>query len=187
MKALSHTAEDAEGLDASGRVILFPTDFGIAAQRAWSYALDLAQALAAELLVLHVLELGPADFGGCGMLDTLTVEESLRRAAEGLLARMHGEAVAAGVSMRTEVLVGTVRTAIVRVARDAEVSLIVMGTWCGEGLPRSIFGSVAEWMVWHAPCPVWTVGYAPEPMAASAAGEAEPTHDWLSPQRSMGV
>jgi len=187
MKALSHTAEDAEGLDASRRILLFPTDFGPAAQRAWSYVLELAQALAADLLVLHVLELMPADFGGCGMLDTLTVEESLRRAAEGLLARMRGEAAAAGVSMRTEVIVGTVRTAIVRVARDAEVSLIVMGTWCGEGLRRSIFGSIAEWLVWHAPCPVWTVGYAPEPLAASTAGEAAPLQDRLSPQRFVSV
>jgi universal stress protein A len=187
MNALSHTADDSEGLDASRRIILFPTDFGPAAQKAWSYALDLAQALAAELLVLHMLELVPADFGGCGMLDTLTVEESLRRAAEGLLERMRGEAAAAGVTMRTDVIVGSVRTAIVRAARDARVILIVMGTSGREGLRRAILGSVAEWVVGHAPCPVWTVRHAPQPMAAATAGEVEPTHDRLSPQRSMGV
>jgi len=85
------------------------------------------------------------------------------------------------------VIVGSVRTAIVRAARDARVILIVMGTSGREGLRRAILGSVAEWVVGHAPCPVWTVRHAPQPMAAATAGEVEPTHDRLSPQRSMGV
>jgi len=187
MNALLHREDDLDWLCPSRR-ILFPTDFGQAAQKAWSYALALAQALAAEILVLHVVQLVPADVEGCaGTLGIQTVEESLGQAAEGPLERMRAEAAAAGVTLRTDIVRGRIRREIVRAARDARATLILMGTSGRDGLRRTFLGSVAEWVVGHAPCPVWTVGYATQPMAASTQGEAEPARDRLLFQRSASA
>ncbi len=47
---------------------------------------------------------------------------------------------------------------ILRFAKKQDVSLIVIGTHGRTGLPRLIFGSVAEKVVRRAHCPVFTVG-----------------------------
>ncbi len=177
MTGLSQPPDNHDWLE-SPRRILFPTDFGGAAQRTWSYALALAQALGAEVLLLHVVELVAADFEGCtGLMAVVTAEGSLLRAVEGPLERMRAEAAAAGVHAQTIVVVGRVRREIVRAAREAQATFIVMGTSGREGLRRTILGSVAEWVVGHAPCPVWTVRYGSRPTAASVRDEAEPACD----------
>ena len=177
MTGLSQPPGNHDWLE-SPRRILFPTDFGGAAQRTWSYALALAQALGAEVLLLHVVESVVADFEGCaGIMDVVTAEGSLLRAVEGLLERMRAEAAAAGVHAQTIVVVGRVRREIVRAAREAQATFIVMGTSGREGLRRTILGSVAEWVVGHAPCPVWTVRHGSRPTAASVRDEAEPACD----------
>lgn len=187
MSAMVETEDNHHLLDQPRR-ILFPTDFGQAAQATWSYALALAKALAAELLVLHVVRLVPADLQLCTeTMGIETVEESLRRAAEVPLERMRAEAGAAGVPMRTDVVVGRVRTEIVRVAQEAGATLIVMGTSGREGLRRALLGSIAEWVVGHAPCPVWTVRYAAPSMVASPQEEIEAEHERSVVQRSARV
>jgi nucleotide-binding universal stress UspA family protein len=148
----------------------------------------LAKALAAELLVLHVVRLVPADLQLCPeAMGFETVEESLRRAAEVPLERMRAEASAAGVPVQTDVVVGRVRPEIVRVAREAGASLIVMGTSGREGLHRTLFGSITEWVVGNAPCPVWTVRHAVRSMAASTREEIEPGDEQSVLQESAGV
>ncbi len=180
MTALSQPPHNHDGHDGleSPRRILFPTDFGGAAQRTWSYALALAQALTAEILVLHVVELVAADFKGCaGLMGVVTAEGSLLRAVERPLERMRAEAAAAGVHAQANVVVGRVRREIVRAAREAQATFIVMGTSGREGLRRTTLGSVAEWVIGHAPCPVWTVRYGSKPMGAPVRDEAEPACD----------
>lgn len=177
MAGLSQPSDNHDWLE-SPRRILFPTDFGGAAQRTWSYALALAQALGAEVLLLHVVESVVANFEGCaGLMGLVTAEGSLLRAVEGPLERMRAEAAAAGVHAQTNVVMGGVRREIVRAAREAQATFIVMGTSGREGLRRTILGSVAEWVVEHAPCPVWTVRYGCRPTAESLREEAEPACD----------
>lgn len=52
------------------------------------------------------------------------------------------------------VTVGDPADAILRVARERSVDLIVMGTHGRTGLQHVLLGSVAENVVRHAPCPV---------------------------------
>ena len=63
-----------------------------------------------------------------------------------------GEAVAKVVARAN-----TVGDIIVDEARTAGSELIVMGTHGRTGVKRIVFGSVAEHVVRHAPCPVVTV------------------------------
>jgi nucleotide-binding universal stress UspA family protein len=145
--------------------VLFPTDFGPAAQRAWPYALGLARALATELVILHVLELTATDYSDlAAMVGVDMIAESLRRAHEPGLERLRGEAVAAGVSVRTVTVVGRVRREIVRAAVREHAAVVVVG------LRRRPVGagplaaqSVAGWVASHTPCSVWIVSSGPGP------------------------
>jgi nucleotide-binding universal stress UspA family protein len=187
MSTRLHRPNDQDWLE-SPRRILFPTDFGGAAQRTWSYALAVAQALGAEVLLLHVVESVVTDFRDrAGIMGVVTAEGSLLRAVEGLLERMRAEAAEAGVHAQTIVVVGRVRREIVRAAREARATFIVMGTSGREGLRRTILGSVAEWVVGHAPCPVWTVRYGSRPPTAFVRGETEPACDRPVFRRSAGA
>lgn len=148
-------------------LIIFPTDFERAAEGAWPYALALAQTLAAELLVLHVLEVPP---------DVRVFEPSLRRLAEREVEKLRAAADSAGVAARTAVAVGDVPREIVRAAREAGATMIVMGTLGRTGLRRALLRSVAEWVVRHAPCPVLTVRYFEAKSSESSDVQKEPGH-----------
>jgi nucleotide-binding universal stress UspA family protein len=64
---------------------------------------------------------------------------------------------------------------IVRVAREVEADLIVMGTHGRSGLGRLLLGSVAEQVMRHATCPVLTLkAPAMEPLIETTASEHEP-------------
>ena len=55
------------------------------------------------------------------------------------------------------VLKGTPYEEISRFAEENKIDLIVIGTHGRKGLDRMLFGSTAEQVVRHAPCPVLTV------------------------------
>ena len=55
------------------------------------------------------------------------------------------------------VLKGTPYEEISRFAEANKIDLVVIGTHGRKGLDRMLFGSTAEQVVRHAPCPVLTV------------------------------
>ena len=68
---------------------------------------------------------------------------------------------AAGVTARARVETGVAWQEILRIAREDQADVIVMGTHGRTGVNRLLLGSVAERVVRQAPCPVLTVR-APE-------------------------
>jgi nucleotide-binding universal stress UspA family protein len=83
--------------------------------------------------------------------------EQFVAAARAALERVVREANAPGVVIHAEVAEGLPFDEIVRLARDRNVDLIVMGTHGHTGLAHVLMGSVAEKVVRRAPCPVLTV------------------------------
>lgn len=67
-------------------------------------------------------------------------------------------------SLKTEEVIvhGEAASEIVRVAKDKNVDLIVVSSHGRTGLGRILFGSTAEAVVRHAPCPVLVVKPAKE-------------------------
>jgi len=57
---------------------------------------------------------------------------------------------------------GDAAAEIVRVAKERKVDLIVLASHGRTGLGRILFGSTAEAVVRHAPCPVLVVKPPPE-------------------------
>ncbi len=141
------------------RRILYPTDFSENAAAAWPYALQMAEQLGAEVLLLHV---APGPYPAPETF--LTAEQwrevfaAQRKEAEAQLKTLASTAP----EVRAQILVtrGVPFLEIVRVAAERKADLIVMGTHGRTGLAHALMGSVAEKVVRMAACPVLTVRHA---------------------------
>jgi nucleotide-binding universal stress UspA family protein len=145
------------------RTILYPTDFSHYSNAAFQLTCSLARDYGATVVVLHVSP-PPVAHG----------EVVARRQPNGyrdelwqLLRRYQAPGLTATVRHRLEE--GDPATEILRVARELNGDLIVLGTHGRTGLGRLLMGSVAEQVVRQAPCPVLTVKTpGPEPAQAPA-------------------
>ena len=159
--------------------ILVPTDFSPAARsEVLAYAFEEATQHHARLTLLHVLHHHPAtevyyvrgapesrtgfvaEFGGQyppprrlpGDHRRDYNEEALRQLSELVPPSFTGV-------WKPQVVAGDPADAIVRIAEELEVDLIVMGTHGRTGLHHGLLGSVAEKVVRLALCPALTVRY----------------------------
>lgn len=131
--------------------ILFPTDFSHCGDAALAHATSLARDSGATLLIVHVEE-PPVAYGGGEMYYGIPepATEDLKR----MLAEV--KPTDESVPYEHHLIVGDPASAIARLAEDENVDLIVMGTHGRTGISRLLMGSVAEAVVRHAPCPVFT-------------------------------
>jgi len=135
-------------------LVLCPVDFSEPGNAALHFASVLASEAGARLLIVHVEETlpeYPADIDGFGM----GVAESNRKRSADQLASI--QPTIKGVEFEQRILKGVPGREILRFAEKEKVDLIVMGTHGRRGLSRLLMGSVAEWVVRRAKCPVLTV------------------------------
>ena len=126
------------------RSILHPTDFSVPSNSALTLACSLARDQGAHLIVLHVVP------------TSLAAEK--RGFGDDLGDELNGMAVPdQQVPTERRLEEGDPVTQILRVARETNCDLIVMGTHGRTGLGRFVMGSVAEQVVRKALCPVLTV------------------------------
>jgi nucleotide-binding universal stress UspA family protein len=140
------------------RRVLYATDLSDAARPAWEHAQQLGGLFGAEVLILHVLPVGPVPL--TAPLPWKVVEElreiAERQAQEHFRTLLDG-ARSSGVAARVRLETGTPAPRIAEVAREEAADLVVMGTHGRTGLGRVLLGSVADRVVRLAPCPVVTV------------------------------
>ncbi len=145
--------------------ILVPYDFSDGAAAALRYAASLADALDADIQLLHVWEPGPyvdptqvlAVGGRASELQaqyTKAAEDRLKKAiAE------HAESISARV--KPHVVAGYPSSTIVERAEHGNFDLVIMGTRGLTGLKHLLLGSVAERVVQRCSKPVLTL-HAPK-------------------------
>ena len=149
--------------------ILVPLDGSQTAARGLREAIDLAFALDARLLLLHVIESFPSleERSGVASYDDMLGE--LREYGEALLIKAAQataeEAVPADAFLR-EARDMQVFETIVNEARALACDLIVMGTHGRRGLSRLTMGSDAEMVVRTSPVPVLLVRNTEEQIKA---------------------
>jgi nucleotide-binding universal stress UspA family protein len=142
------------------RSILLPTDFSECAGYALSYATSLARDAGAKIICVHVVEPVVPAVGYTGMSEPLPlagISEQLEESAERELPKIAGCEECSGIEVEETIVHGEAASEIVRVARERGVDLIVISSHGRTGLGRILFGSTAESVVRHAPCPVLVV------------------------------
>jgi nucleotide-binding universal stress UspA family protein len=142
------------------RSILLPTDFSDCGNYALTYAASLARTFKASIICLNVIEPIVPAVGYSGMTEPLPIAditEQLENSAERELPKLAECDECAGLEVEELVVHGEAAAEIVRVAKDREVDLIVISSHGRTGLGRILFGSTAEAVVRHAPCPVLVV------------------------------
>ena len=138
--------------------IMVATDFSPHSEVAINYATEFSKTFGAEILLASIVEepslmaelppMGEAYFPpNLAEMQQQSAEKALQRKIE-----EHGLSNA-----RTIVTVGTPFVEIVRIAREEEVDLLIIGTHGRGAIAHMLLGSVAEKIVRKAPCPVLTV------------------------------
>jgi nucleotide-binding universal stress UspA family protein len=135
--------------------IVHPTDFSECAEGARGLAVQLARALGAELILLHVAVEAPLFREGLTAREELErffaeQREWARRALEELATQVRAQ----GVPAVGRVVSGTPDQEISAAASRESAALIVMGTHGRGALGRFLLGSVADRVIRSAPCPV---------------------------------
>lgn len=135
---------------SSAKVLLLPVDGSKTAEAAARFAEDIARAEQDTVLVL-----GVAERALFGQMEDEAVTAALHGYMSGVVAEEAGRIQAAGIDAE-ELVVDAVSTeeAILEVARERQVDVIVMGTHGRSALARAVIGSVADRVMRHATVPV---------------------------------
>jgi nucleotide-binding universal stress UspA family protein len=144
------------------KVVAAALDFSDYSEITFAHAVDQAKAHGAELLIVNVI-----NDRGLEVLDRLTSEGFDLGGKQGYIKRVEAERreslekdylpAAQGVKTRVIFTVGHPHDELLKVLRDQEVSLVVMGTKGRSNLAGALFGSTAEKVFRRAPCPVLSV------------------------------
>jgi nucleotide-binding universal stress UspA family protein len=140
--------------------ILLPTDFSECGNYALSYATSMARTFGAAIIFVHVIEPIVPSVGYSGMTEPLPIadiSDQLEDSAERELPKFAECKECAGLQVEEVIVHGEAASEIVRVAKERAVDLIVVSSHGRTGLGRILFGSTAEAIVRHAPCPVLVV------------------------------
>jgi nucleotide-binding universal stress UspA family protein len=147
--------------------ILAPTDFSRFSGFALEWAANLAEALRAELTLLHVISEEEGK-----VMEEIIAEGAAVQVAKGIRHDVVEERqkkfqeqfdivlprqMKKSIKVEEIVRIGIPFLEIVKTAREKDVDLIVMGTHGRTGLAHVLIGSVAERVVHHAHCPVLTI------------------------------
>ncbi len=158
--------------------ILVPADFSRCSLEGLRYAIQFAQKFAAEITVLHVLDLGysqPIDIHATRDLSLcarVAVKKTLKNAREEM--RKFVRLVKFGrVRFHTALVIGTPVEQISDFALAQDVDLIITATHGLTGFKHILIGSIAEHLVRQSRVPILVVPSHPEMRAANLASARE--------------
>jgi nucleotide-binding universal stress UspA family protein len=155
-RVIGHTQRDVfvvpSGATIGWKKILFATDGSRFSAQAADKAISFARAYGGGLVVLSVVDVPTELYAEAPK----AVEDLIKKAKE-YTAAVKKQAEAAGVSADTYVGEAEADAAILKLAGEQAVDLIVMGSHGRTGLRRLLMGSVTEMVIGHAPCPVLVV------------------------------
>jgi Universal stress protein UspA and related nucleotide-binding proteins len=143
--------------------ILIPVDFSTCSLEAFRVGLQLADALGAEVTMMHVIDVNTVDaFNRLGLLavpsDATEQRKRLRHHAR-LKARQLLKSQPHDQPIKRIVVEGTPFVEIAKFARAEQVDLIVLGSYGGrsDNMEKIFFGATADKVVRTAGCAVLTV------------------------------
>jgi nucleotide-binding universal stress UspA family protein len=146
--------------------ILVPLDGSPLAERALPAALALAQKFGSQIILLRVLDIPvpttPTSHPEVTIGWVREARQQARQEAQGYLEAVQGELDRQAA--KTRILLRDTAPAedILDVADAEDIDLIIMSSHGRGGLARWTFGSIAEKVARHSPCPVLLIRQKPE-------------------------
>lgn len=146
--------------------ILVPLDGSPVAERALPAALAMAQKFESQIILLRVLDIPvptpPTSHPEVTIGWVREARQHAHQEAESYLETVQGELDQQGV--KTRILLRDIAPAedILDVAGAENIDLIIMASHGRGGLARWTFGSVADKVARHSPCPVLLIRQKPE-------------------------
>ena len=155
------------------KTILVGIDYSEYSREAARYAIYLARTVKARLVFLYVVEqhaylgsgLGP--FHPAAVRDFVAQQEDFERNSLETIQHFVGEFDLEGIEAEYCTMSGQPQSEIIRMARERQADLIVVGSHGRTGLSQLLIGSVAEKVVRKASCPVLTVKLTDQPFTFS--------------------
>jgi len=151
--------EDATTLPVGGvDQVLVPVDFSDPSREALRHARELASLYGAEINLLYVVEeaLHPAFYVG-GVSSIYDVEPDIEEKARTHLQTFADKTPGADVSINVHAVPGRAAASILSFVEEHDIDLVTTSTHGRTGMDRFLLGSVAEKLVRHLRCPVFTV------------------------------
>jgi nucleotide-binding universal stress UspA family protein len=140
------------------RRILLATDLAPASGDAATWALDLAAAHGAQLLIVSVIDPDELVSDGTGAPSASAVRwDQIRDDRQEAARRLVARSRSAGVEAAFMVWTGHPGESIVAAASAESADIIVVGSHGRSRIGRMVAGSVSDHVVRHAPCPVLVV------------------------------
>jgi len=144
-------------VSVSLRHILFATDFSAASDRASAYAKALALNFRSSVEIVHVFDPSVVTTYVEAILGVPVKDR--QRVMSDSLEQTKKDFTASGIEARTALPEGRrPHAAVLKLAKEHEIDLIVAGTHSRWGVERLVIGSTAEELIRNAACPVLTVG-----------------------------
>lgn len=135
---------------------------------------DLARRYEATLELVHVFDISIYSMPDGIPMFAPGQFEQVTADLERLLENARRDALAAGATVvDVHMLQGNPGMEVLRFARDGSFDLIVLGTHGRTGIKHLLIGSVAERIVRHSPCPVFTVKAAAQTESATLTVQSQ--------------
>ncbi|OQP61605.1 universal stress protein [Niastella populi] len=142
------------------KTLVVPTDFSSVSVNAMNYAVDMAQAINAGIVLLHVYNV-PVSFTDSPVSPVSTVSiEEIKRTSEERLKELKKNLVtitAGKVEIFTEARLGETIEELQQICNSVEPLAIIMGSHGATGFERLIMGSTTLTAIRHLKCPVIVV------------------------------
>jgi nucleotide-binding universal stress UspA family protein len=130
--------------------ILVALDLSSPSVRLIQTAVRFATTLHSNLFVAHVFE-----YSNSGIVEgVIGLQEESRRRLDNIVQKIHSENIVAQSVIRY----GPAAPTILKIIKDKNIDLAILGTNNTAGMERFVFGSVAEAVFRSAPCPMLTIG-----------------------------
>lgn len=133
--------------------ILLPVDGSSFSEKAGEYAINLAKGFNAELIAIHVMQVGATQ-----KLESESIESIKLKQAETCFSSLKEKASDVSLDMETKILVSrSIADAILEEAKDGDYDIIVIASRGLGGLKKLVLGSVTEGILQKSTVPVLVV------------------------------
>ncbi len=139
------------------KTIIIPTDFSPTATNAMHYGIDMAKAIHASVILLHVYQV-PVSYTDTPIV--LVSVEELRKEAEQKLEKLHKEVehlTSGSIKIYTEARLGNIADEIENLCEKVKPFAVVMGSKGSTGIEKILFGSTTLTAIRHLTWPVFCV------------------------------